>query len=57
MDDKCFDLGGIKMLYSSTFLAEDEFDRRFNGEAYKALKRKYDPSGDAPMLYSKVAMR
>ncbi len=27
MDRKCFELGGIKMLYSSTFLSKNEFDR------------------------------
>jgi FAD/FMN-containing dehydrogenase len=56
MDDKCFELGGIKMLYSSTFLGKDEFDQRFNGAAYAALKNKYDPGGNAPTLYQKVAM-
>jgi FAD/FMN-containing dehydrogenase len=57
MDRKCFDLGGIKMLYSSTFLDEAEFDQRFNGAAYRALKAKYDPGGLAPTLYDKVAMQ
>jgi hypothetical protein len=56
MDAKCFALGGIKMLYSSTFLHRDEFDRRFNGDAYRALKKKYDPEGRAPTLFEKVAM-
>jgi hypothetical protein len=57
MDDKCFELGGIKMLYSSTFLDESEFDARFNGAAYKRLKQEYDPAGNAPTLYEKVAFR
>lgn len=57
MDDKCFELGGIKMLYSSTFLDKEEFDRRFNGEAYAVLKAKYDPEGNAPTLFDKVAMK
>ena len=48
MDDKCFDLGGVKMLYSSTFLDKEEFDRRFNGRAYNGIKAKYDPDGAAP---------
>jgi FAD/FMN-containing dehydrogenase len=56
LDRKCFDLGGIKMLYSSTFLDPAEFDARFNGEAYRKLKAKYDPGGRAPTLYDKVAM-
>lgn len=56
MDRKCFELDGIKMLYSSTFLDEPAFDARFNGSAYRALKRKYDPQGRAPTLFEKVAM-
>lgn len=56
MDRKCFDLGGIKMLYSSTFLDDEEFDARFNGAAYRELKAKYDPRGNAPTLYEKVAV-
>ncbi len=56
MDDKCFELDGIKMLYSSTFLDREEFDRRFNGAAYAELKRRYDPEGRTPTLYDKVVM-
>jgi FAD/FMN-containing dehydrogenase len=56
MDRKCFDLGGIKMLYSSSFLNEAEFDARYNGAAYRALKSKYDPTGAAQTLYAKVAL-
>jgi hypothetical protein len=44
------------MLYSSTFLGEEEFDARYNGAAYRELKRKYDPDGRAMTLYRKVAM-
>ncbi len=57
MDDKCFELDGIKMLYSSTFLDEAEFDERFNGPAYRELKARYDPEHKAPTLYEKVAMK
>lgn len=56
MDRKCFELDGIKMLYSSTFLSEAEFDARFNGAAYRELKAKYDPAGNARTLYQKVAL-
>ena len=56
MDDKCFELDGIKMLYSSTFLAEEEFNARFNGAEYARLKAKYDPDGNAQKLFDKVAM-
>jgi FAD/FMN-containing dehydrogenase len=55
LDRRCFELGGIKMLYSSTFLTEDEFNLRFNGDAYQALKRKYDPGKRLPSLFEKVA--
>ncbi len=56
MDRKCFELDGIKMLYSSSFLDEAQFDALYNGAAYAELKRKYDRDGDAPRLYDKVAM-
>jgi hypothetical protein len=56
LDRKCFDLGGIKMLYSSTFLSEAEFDVDNNGAAYRRLKAKYDAHGDAQTLYKKVAL-
>ncbi len=55
MDRKCFELGGIKMLYSSSFLNEAEFDALYNGAAYRTLKAKYDAAGDALTLYRKVA--
>ncbi len=56
MDQKCFELDGIKMLYSSSFLSEAEFDARYNGAAYRELKKKYDPAGNAQTLYRKVAL-
>jgi FAD/FMN-containing dehydrogenase len=56
LDRQCFELGGIKMLYSSSFMTEGEFDERYNGEAYRALKEKYDPEGRARTLYAKVVL-
>jgi FAD/FMN-containing dehydrogenase len=56
LDRKCFELGGIKMLYSSSFLSEPEFDALYNGAAYRALKAKYDAAGNAQTLYRKVAI-
>lgn len=56
LDAKTFELDGIKMLYSSSFMTEEEFDARYNGEAYRALKAKYDPEGRARTLYSKVVL-
>jgi FAD/FMN-containing dehydrogenase len=56
IDEQCFALGGIKMLYSSNFLEREHFDRIYNGAAYHALKQKYDPQLRAGTLYDKVAM-
>lgn len=57
LDRKCFELGGIKMLYSSTFLDEPEFDRIYNGAGYRAIKRKYDPDNALGTLYEKCVLR
>lgn len=54
MDQKCFELGGIKMLYSSSFLSKEHFDRIYNGNAYAILKDKYDPTRKAYELYEKA---
>lgn len=54
MDEFTFAHDGIKMLYSSTFMDEKEFDARYGGKAYRALKKKYDPKGLAPTLYQKA---
>ncbi|HWQ40246.1 MAG TPA: FAD-binding oxidoreductase [Burkholderiales bacterium] len=53
MDRECFARGGVKMLYSSTFLSREDFDRIYNGEAYRRLKRNYDPEGRLGDLYAK----
>jgi hypothetical protein len=54
MDAYCLAHDGIKMLYSSSFLTEDDFDRVYAGAAYRALKAKYDPAGLTPSLYEKA---
>lgn len=56
LDRRCFDLGGIKMLYSSTFLDEDEFWRIYGGDEYRRLKARYDPAGRLPTLYEKCVL-
>jgi FAD/FMN-containing dehydrogenase len=56
LDRRCFELGGIKMLYSSTFLEREEFDRFYNGDGYAALKAKYDPARIAPTLFEKAVL-
>ena len=48
------DLGGHKSLYSTVHYDEGEFWKHYNGPAYRALKRRYDPHGRLPDLFSKV---
>ena len=57
IEEKVAALGGIKSLYSESFYPEEEFARRYGGEAYAALKRKYDPGGAFPTLYEKCVLR
>lgn len=54
MDAFCFAHDGIKMLYSSSFMTEQEFDERYAGEARRALKATYDPQNLLPTLYETV---
>ncbi|MGH3230440.1 MAG: FAD-binding oxidoreductase [Streptosporangiaceae bacterium] len=53
IEDEVSKLDGHKSLYSTAFYPEDEFDRRYNGEAYRALKRAYDGQGRLLGLYEK----
>jgi len=57
IEEKVSELGGIKSLYSDCYFARQDFDRRYGGEAYDALKRKYDPSGAFPRLYEKCVLK
>ena len=50
-------LGGIKSLYSDSFFPREEFDARYGGPAYRALKARYDPQGAFPQLYDKCVLR
>jgi FAD/FMN-containing dehydrogenase len=49
--------GGIKSLYSESFFPPEEFDARYGGAAYAALKARYDPDGRFPTLYEKCVLR
>jgi len=57
IEQKVAELGGIKSLYSESFYPEAEFYGHYGGEGYAALKRKYDPGGAFPDLYSKCVLR
>jgi FAD/FMN-containing dehydrogenase len=54
IEDKVLALGGIKSLYSESFFDRAAFDRTYGGDAYRALKAKYDPDGAFPGLYQKA---
>jgi len=54
IDEECLRLSGLKMLYSSTFMDRQSFDRCYNGTAYARLKQRYDPEGAVPGLFDKV---
>ena len=57
IEEKVGALGGIKSLYSDSFFAEEDFQRRYGGAAYDALKKKYDPAGAFPRLYEKCVLK
>jgi FAD/FMN-containing dehydrogenase len=57
IERKVIELGGVKSLYSDSFFERGEFGRYYGGEAYRALKAKYDPAGVFPQLYEKCVLR
>jgi len=57
IEEKVAELGGIKSLYSDSYFPEPEFRAAYGGEAYEALKRKYDPRRAFPGLYEKCVLR
>jgi FAD/FMN-containing dehydrogenase len=50
-------LGGIKSLYSESYYDREAFWRIYGGDAYRALKARYDPDGAFPDLYEKCVLR
>jgi FAD/FMN-containing dehydrogenase len=57
VEDKVRELGGIKSLYSDACYDEDTFWQLYNGDAYQALKQKYDPEGRLKNLYQKCVLK
>ena len=53
IERKVAELSGIKSLYSDSFYTENEFWSIYDGDAYRALKARYDPAGSLPDLYAK----
>ncbi|MGH3526763.1 MAG: FAD-binding oxidoreductase [Pseudonocardiaceae bacterium] len=50
-------VGGHKSLYSDSFYSREEFDARYGGEQYAALKQRYDPDQRLLALYAKAVRR
>jgi FAD/FMN-containing dehydrogenase len=50
-------LDGHKSLYSDAYYSVDEFDALYGGEAYKTVKKTYDPDSRLLDLYAKAVQR
>lgn len=54
LEDLTLQLGGIKSLYSVSYFSEEDFYRQYNGELYKKIKERYDPTGRLRGWYDRV---
>lgn len=50
-------LEGHKSLYSDSYYSPQEFDELYGGDAYRAVKRRYDPDSRLLDLYAKAVQR
>ena len=57
IERKVQDAGGVKSLYADSYFSKDEFWSIYDGDAYRALKARYDPQGALGDLYDKVVLR
>ena len=57
VEAKVGELGGIKSLYSDAYYTPEEFWNIYGGDAYRQLKRRYDPDGRLKDLYAKCVLR
>jgi len=57
IEKKLMEMKAKKLLYSQCFYTKDEFWQTWDGQAYMALKRKYDPQERLPDLYQKCVLR
>ena len=57
LERKVDSLGGIKSLYSDSYFTEDEFWAIYDRDAYRALKKRYDPMGALGDLYGKTVLQ
>lgn len=57
IETKVSELDGHKSLYSDAYYSQDEFDELYGGEAYKTIKKTYDPDSRLLDLYAKAVQR
>jgi FAD/FMN-containing dehydrogenase len=57
IEQKVYELGGHKSLYSEAFYDRETFDRLYDGEHLAAVKRRYDPDNRLTSLYDKAVRR
>jgi len=57
IERKLIEMNVRKLLYSQCFYTPEEFWQTLDGEAYRQLKRDYDPKGRLPDLYAKCVLR
>jgi FAD/FMN-containing dehydrogenase len=57
IEEKVSALAGHKSLYSDAYYSPDEFDELYGGEAYKTVKKSYDPNSRLLSLYEKAVQR
>ncbi len=57
IERKVSELDGHKSLYSDSFYSAAEFDELYGGEAYRTVKKNYDPDSRLLDLYAKAVQR
>jgi FAD/FMN-containing dehydrogenase len=57
IERKVSELEGHKSLYSDAFYSQEEFKGLYGGEAYKTVKKAYDPDSRLLDLYAKAVQR
>lgn len=57
IEAKVGELDGHKSLYSDSYYTREKFDELYGGEAYKTVKKTYDPDSRLLDLYAKAVQR
>jgi FAD/FMN-containing dehydrogenase len=57
IEGKVSELDGHKSLYSDAYYSPEEFEELYGGEAYKTVKKTYDPDSRLLDLYAKAVQR